>query len=402
MAVATALLYNSAAFAYDAAAEHVLRAVVYSQAVSDGALLPRWVQELHWGLGSPLFTFQGPLPYALLDGLFRLGIEHPIGWRILIAAGLLAAFVGAFLLTLELTGRRWPAFLAAVAFLYAPYVLRNALERGSNEAFSMFLYPWVLWSLLWLARRPGVGRFSLAVLLWSMAIASHVLAPLLLAPFAFLLAAGLAWRWRTAAPLLALLTGVLLTALLWAPMLSEQANVHVERNFGTPEGNPITGALPLDRLLAPPAIYDTARDANQTGVRMGLLHAALLALGLPGALLAWRQGRRQLAMALAVAAGAGLFITWMLTRRVRSLVATAGTAALSRAIPHPSDGTPGAVHRRHGWSAGQPAAGQAPDAGRTGVGHRAGGRGRALAVCGAATALRGVWQSRQPGRGARG
>ncbi len=312
-AVATALLYHIASFAYDAAAEHVLRAVVYSQAVSDGALLPRWVQFLHWGLGSPLFTFQGPLPYALLDGLYRLGIAHPIGWRILIAAGLLAAFLGAFLLTLELTGRRWPAFLAAVAFLYAPYVLRNALERGSNEAYSMFLYPWVLWSLLWLAKRPGAGRFGLAVLLWSMAIASHVLAPLILAPFAFLLAAGLAWRWRTAAPLLALLTGVLLTALIWAPMIPEQAYVHVERNFGTPEGNPVTGFLPLDRLLAPPAIYDTARDANQTGVRMGLLHAALLALGLPGALIAWRQGRRQLAVSLAVAAGCGLFLTWMLT-----------------------------------------------------------------------------------------
>lgn len=312
-AIATALIYHIASFAYDASAEHVLRAVVYSQAVSDGALLPRWTQFLHWGLGSPLFTFQGPLPYALLDGLYRLGIEHPVGWQLLMAAGLLAAFVGAFLLTLELTGRRWPAFLAAVAFLYAPYVLRNALERGSNEAYGMFLYPWVLWSLLWLAKRPGTGRFALAVALWSMAIASHVLAPLLLAPFALLLAAGLAWRRRTAAPLLALLAGVLLTAVIWAPMAAEQAWVHVERNFGTPEGNPITGSLPLDRLLAPPAVYDTVRDANQTGVRMGLLHAALLVLGLPGALLAWRQGRRQLAITLALAAGAGLFLTWMLT-----------------------------------------------------------------------------------------
>lgn len=312
-AVVTALIYHIAAFAYDASAEHVLRAVAYSQAVSDGALLPRWTQFLHWGLGSPLFTFQGPLPYALLDGLFRLGIDHPIGWRILIAAGLLAAFVGAFLLTMELTGRRWPAFLAAVAFLYAPYVLRNALERGSNETYSMFLYPWVLWSLLWLARRPGAGRFLLAVALWSMAILGHVLAPLILAPFAFLLAAGLAWRFRTAAPLLALLAGVLLTAVVWTPMAAEQAWVHVERNFGTPEGNPVTGSLPLDRLLAPPAIYDTARDANQTGVTMGLLHAALLALGLPGALLAWRQGRRKLAVTLALTAGAGLLLTWMLT-----------------------------------------------------------------------------------------
>lgn len=312
-AIATALIYHIASFAYDASAEHVVRAVAYSQAVSDGALLPRWTQVLHWGLGSPLFTFQGPLPYALLDGLFRVGVAHPVGWRLLMAAGLLAAFMGTFLFTLELTGRRWPAFLAAVAFLYAPYVLRNALERGSNEAYGMFLYPWVLWSLLWLARRPWVGRFLLAVALWSMAILSHVLAPLLLAPFALLLAAGLAWRYRTAAPLLALLAGVLLTAVIWAPMATEQAWVHVERNFGTPEGNPITGYLPLDRLFAPPAVYDTARGANQTGVRMGLLHAALLALGLPGALLAWRQGRRKLAVTLALTAGAGLLLTWMLT-----------------------------------------------------------------------------------------
>ncbi len=312
-AIAAALIYHIASFAYDASAEHVLRAVVYSQAVSDGDLLPRWTQFLHWGLGSPLFTFQGPLPYALLDALFRLGIGHPTGWQLLMAAGLLAAFAGAFLLTLELSGRRWPAFLAAVAFLYAPYVLRNALERGSNEAYGMFLYPWVLWSLLWLAKRPGAGRFLLATALWSLAIASHVLAPLLLAPFAALLAIGLAWRYRTAAPLLALLAGGLLTAAIWAPMLAEQSFVHVERNFGTPEGNPVTGALPLDRLLAPPAIYDTARDANQTGVRMGLLHGALLALGLPGAFLAWRRGRRELAIVLALAAGAGLFLTWMLT-----------------------------------------------------------------------------------------
>ncbi len=311
-AVATALIYHIAAFAYDASAVHVLRAAVYSQAVSDGALLPRWTQFLHWGLGSPLFTFQGPLPYALLDGLFRLGIPHPIGWRLLMGCGLLATFVGAFLLTLELTGRRWPAFLAAVAFLYAPYVLRNALERGSNEAYSMFLYPWVLWSLLWLAKRPGAGRFLLAVALWSLAIAGHVLAPLMLAPFAFLLAAGLAWRRRTAAPLLALLAGVLLTAVIWAPMAAEQGFVHVERDFGTPETNPVVNALPLDRLLAPPAVYDTARDANQTGVRMGLLHAALLMLGLPGAFVAWRQGRRKLAYMLLVTAGTGLLLTWML------------------------------------------------------------------------------------------
>jgi hypothetical protein len=314
IAVVTALIYNIASFAYDAAAVHVLRAVIYSHAVSDGVLLPRWVQFLHWGLGSPLFTFQGPLPYALLDILYRIGIEHPFGWRLLMASGLLAAFVGAFVLALELTGGRWPAFLAAVTFLYAPYVLRNALERGSNEAYGMFLYPWVLWALFRLAKQPEVGRFIFAVLIWSIEITTHVLAPIMLTPFVFMLSIALSWRWRTITPILALLTGVLLTAFIWLPMVHEQAFVHIERNFYTPEGNPITGSLPLDRLLALPAIYDTMRDANQTGVRMGLLHAVLLVLGLPGILIAWHQKRRPLALALIATAGTGLFLTWLLTR----------------------------------------------------------------------------------------
>ena len=132
VAVYPALTQNIAAHAYDAASAHIYRSVVYSQVVSDGVLFPRWAQFLHVGLGSPLFTFHPPLAYALLDLLARAGIPQPIGWRLLIAAGLMAAFIGTYLLVATWTGRRWPAVLAAVLYLYAPYVLRNALERGSR------------------------------------------------------------------------------------------------------------------------------------------------------------------------------------------------------------------------------------------------------------------------------
>ena len=125
LALVPALTRNIAALAYDAAMEHVPRALVFSQAISDGVLFPRWTQFLHWGLGSPLFTFQPPLPYYGLDLLFRLGIPQPLGWRLLIALGLLAAFSGTYLLLRTLTGQSWPAIVAAVAYLYAPYVLRN-------------------------------------------------------------------------------------------------------------------------------------------------------------------------------------------------------------------------------------------------------------------------------------
>ncbi len=306
------LTQDIGAVAYDAATEHIYRGVSFSDVIDDGVLYPRWTQSLHWGLGSPLFTFQPPIPYYGMDLLHRLGLSHPLGWRCLVAGGFGLAFLGAYLLVREITGRRWPALVAAVAYLYAPYVLRNALERGSNEAYSMFLYPLVLWSLLWLAKQPGVGRFLLATLVWAACIGSHVLGPLMVAPFAGLLAIFLWWRHRTAAPLLALVAGGLLMAFIWLPMAQEPAWVHVQRDFTQVEAIPANNPIPLDQLLAPPVVYDVARDNNNVGDRAGLVHSILLALGIPAILVAWRRNRR-IAYALLAATAAGLFLFCVLS-----------------------------------------------------------------------------------------
>lgn len=312
----TSLLKDIGGVSYDAAAEHIPRAVVFSNILNDGVLYPRWAQFLHWGLGSPLFTFQPPLPYYGMHILAQLGLSYPLGWRWLIAAGFAVAFAGAYLLVRELSGRKWAAVVAAVAYLYAPYVLRNAIERGSNEAYSVFLYPMVLWTLLWLARRPSYGRFLLATLVWAACIGMHVLGPLMLAPFAFLLALGVGWRHKTAAPVLALVAGGLLTAFIWAPMGlpsgGEQRWVHVERDFRQADAIPATNPLALDDMFAPPAVFDVARDNNNVGDRVGLVHTALLLLGIPAAVYAWRRNR-PLAIALIAACTAGLFLLFLLT-----------------------------------------------------------------------------------------
>ena len=159
LAVAAVVLYpvlkeDVAARAFDSGTVHIFRGLVFSQAISDGVLYPRWTQFLHLGLGSPLFTFLTPLAYYGMDLFARLGIPHPIGWRLLAAGGLLLGFLGTYLLVYALTRVKWASLLGGVAFLFAPYVLRNMLGRGTPEAFSMVLYPWVIWSLVWLAQRP--------------------------------------------------------------------------------------------------------------------------------------------------------------------------------------------------------------------------------------------------------
>lgn len=159
------------------------------------------------------------------------------------------------------------------------------------------------------------GRFVFATLTWAACIGSHVLGPLILAPFAGLLALYLGWRRRTLAPLLALVAGGLLTAWIWAPMIPEQAWVHVERDFTQPEAIPLDNPLQLADLLAPPAVYDTGRANNNMGDRAGLGQTLLLGVAAAVAVVALisRRGDRRLAATLLVTALGGLFLFWLLT-----------------------------------------------------------------------------------------
>ncbi len=311
--VHAALTHPIEEVAHDAAVAHIYRAVVFSEVISEGVLYPRWAQSLHLGLGGPLFTFQPPLPYYALDFLYRLGIPHPFGWRVLMAGGFLVAAAGMYLLVHHLTGRRWPATVAAIAYVYAPYVIRNAFDRGSNEAFSTFLYPWVLWGLFRVAARPSARRFLVATLLWAACIGSHVLGPLMLAPVAGLAALTLAWRYRTVAPLLALLVGGLLTAFVWLPIVPEMEYVHLDVWQTTASVQPDANPIPLDQLLAAPAVFDVMRGNNGINERVGWLHLLFGLVGLPLSVWAWWRGRRELALWSGAATLFAFLLFWLLT-----------------------------------------------------------------------------------------
>src|SRR5258708_19046615 len=102
--------------AYDVAAFHIYRGVVFSDALRDGGLYPRWVMPINGGLGGPLFSFYSPLAYYGMDALYRIGIPHPIGWRVLVALSLFGGSLGMTALGLTLFRRADAALLAAAAF----------------------------------------------------------------------------------------------------------------------------------------------------------------------------------------------------------------------------------------------------------------------------------------------
>lgn len=123
-AVVPSLAQPLEAHGLDAAYFHVYRGVLFSAANADGGFYPDWVSGLNAGLGGPLFEFYPPLLYLGLDGLHRLGVPPPLGWRLLVA------------LSFELAGRADLALAGAAVFVYSPYFLFDQFERAGPQGLA--------------------------------------------------------------------------------------------------------------------------------------------------------------------------------------------------------------------------------------------------------------------------
>jgi hypothetical protein len=209
------------------------RATEFYQGLQAGQVLPRWAPDLSNGYGQPHFNFRPPLFYYV-SALF-----HALGWSFVAAQNLAllallgAAGLGMYLLAAEFYGPRG-GLVAAVAYLFAPYLMVNLYVRHALDDFTaMAVIPWAFWGLYRFARGGDprslmVGVVSLALLLLSSNPVALVTFPALL-----LFLAWLAFVRRSGRVLLrgiwCLALGLGLSAFFWLPALLERRFVHLSR-----------------------------------------------------------------------------------------------------------------------------------------------------------------------------
>src|SRR5258708_14207367 len=300
--------------AYDAAAFHVYRAVVFSDALRDGGLYPRWVMPINGGLGGPLFSFYSPLSYYVMDALNRIGLPHPVAWRVFVALALIAASSGMFALGLALFKRADVALVTAACFPYAPYLMRDFFERGAPQGAAIALYPWLLWSLLRLSESPSGLRLSIAALIWAALLLMHNLSALLLLPILAIFCVFIALRsgvksLRT--PGIALLLGLLLSAFHVLPFLVDSRYVQLNSASGDAAAQPAANPVALTDLLALPAVFDTGIDNNTSSYGVGILHALVVLAGVGVTFILYRRKRFAEALLTGSLSLFGLMMLWM-------------------------------------------------------------------------------------------
>ncbi len=165
---------------------HAARIVEMAQGLKEGQFPVRWVGNLGYGYGMPLFSFYAPLPYYVGGFLYLWGVGAVLAIKLLygICAGL--TFIGMYLLGVQLYRSRLAGLVAATALSLAPYRAVNFYVRGAvSENWGVMALPWILLGIVRVVRRESYGA---VILLGSLVVLflSHNITTMIFAPFAII------------------------------------------------------------------------------------------------------------------------------------------------------------------------------------------------------------------------
>jgi len=290
-----------------------------------GVFPVRWMPDAAYGMGYPFFSYYAALPYYLGGLLALTGLDLVLALKLTQTLGFVAA--GLAMYGWMNAGKRsqWAAWLAAVAYTFAPFHLVNVYVRGDSlsEFYAFVFYPLVLWGLQTLcdpSRPPRRGPFLLTAFAYAGLVLSHNVSALIFSPFALLYLVVLALKQRSgralSSGLLALCLGLLLSAWFWLPALAEMSVVQT--------GGMTSGYFQYDRHFrtadlvqqAPLFNYELS-SGEPTPFAMGLAQAAFAAAG--GVLILIRIGRRRTGIRDGFVAVGFLLSTLMITPLSRPL-----------------------------------------------------------------------------------
>ena len=121
----------------------VERVYEMGRALREGQFPVRWVGDLGYGFGYPIFNFYAPLPYYV-GGFFNfLGLDAIVATKLMFGIGILLAVISMYILASSFWGRLG-GMLSAVLYLYSPYHALDIYVRGAvDEFWAMAFLPFV-------------------------------------------------------------------------------------------------------------------------------------------------------------------------------------------------------------------------------------------------------------------
>jgi hypothetical protein len=230
------------------------------QSLTDGMFPVRWVADLGYGYGYPIFNFYAPLAYYVGAVFIFAGFDALNATKIMIALGTLLSGVFMYFLAREFWGRAG-GIVSALLYVYAPYHALNIYVRGAiGELWGYAFVPLGFYSIykiylsiesyidlqnnskfkiqnskLQLKIKKEIWFYiSLSAISYAAIILSHNLTAMMVSPFivvfAFFLYIKLRFQKYLHKPyfvFLGLLLGLMLSAFYWLPVPVEMKYTNV-------------------------------------------------------------------------------------------------------------------------------------------------------------------------------
>jgi len=217
----------------------IIRQLEFEKCLKDGQIPCRWVPDLGYQYGYPLFNFYPPLPY-IVGQIFRaLNSTFIASIKLTSIVLIIASALAMYLLASNITGP-YGGLLASLFYTYVPYHSVNIYIRGAmNEAWATVFFPLIFYfSKKLLTNHLNTTYLFLLSLSWAGLLLSHN--PMALTFAIFFAPWCLYWYWpslikKDIKPFVKLLiSGIFalaLSAFFTLPVLIESKLVQLESMF---------------------------------------------------------------------------------------------------------------------------------------------------------------------------
>ncbi|KXK10838.1 MAG: 6-pyruvoyl-tetrahydropterin synthase related domain - membrane protein [Microgenomates bacterium OLB23] len=215
--------------------QHVARLYLLDQAINQGTLYPRWVDQLGFGFGYPLFNFYPPLIYYVAEFFRSVGFGYIVSIKLMLVVGALVGALGTYTFVKKLYGSL-TGLVAAMLFSFFSYRAITVYVRGSfAEYWALSLFPWVLVALYNVYTAPSRKTALIAGCAMALLILAH---PFVALPASFFIVTYVFTLYISTTKehrhtfllnsLLAMLSGLLLSAFFWLPSMIERSHTLVD------------------------------------------------------------------------------------------------------------------------------------------------------------------------------
>ena len=231
---------------------HIAWLMEMDKLVKIGQIPPRFVPDLSYQFGYPLFNFVFPLPFYIAEVFHLIGLTFVDSIKLLFA---LSLPVSGYLMykLLEKFTKPILALAGGVIYMYTPYRSTDIYVRGAVGEVTTFVFlPLAVLSLFKVFEGEGRGRwvgiFGVSI---AFIITSHNIMAYMFFPFLVLLALLLLYNSR-GTPLLrrgikkiffGFLLGLLISGFFWVPAIVESRLVKYDTVFGFADHFPTLGQL---------------------------------------------------------------------------------------------------------------------------------------------------------------